>query len=254
MALTNYNSLIEEFNGFYSWYVDEFEQYNNDTYNKEIDDDFQQIKIPMGEIIEQIKISLLLSHTCSPTLTQEQIIAGRKALKKFEIIHDKHREMLAMSSQLKLKTNIDKTQSTVDEVTELKEKIEITITNLKTTRKNILDTTKDVNDIKGNLFGIFSFMVGFLGFIFINFNIFSKLGDLSINKAIATVLLLNTSFVSGIVILMKLFKDMLFYRNEDKNHKFWIWFLVIYGLINLFLIIFLSFVPTIKYWVFSFFI
>ena len=97
-------------------------------------------------------------------------------------------------------------------------------------------------------------MVGFLGFIFINFNIFSKLGDLSINKAVATVLLLNTSFVSGIVILMKLFKDMLFYRNEDKNHKFWIWFLVIYGLINLFLIIFLSFVPTIKYWIFSFFI
>lgn len=255
MALSNYDIDILNFNKLYSYYEDNFEHYTEDSYSKKIDDDFHQIKDPMGEIVEQIRIALLLSHICEPTLNHEQIRNGRKVIKKFEEIHDRHREMLAISSQLKLKSNIEAVQVTVKQVTELEKKVVLSIKNTQTIREKILETIKDVNDIKGNLFGIFSFMVGFLGFIFINFNVFSKLGDLSVNKVITVVLFLNTSFISGVVILMKLFKDMLFYKKSDeKDNYLWIRFLIIYGVINLFLIILLSFIPTIKLWIFSFFI
>ncbi len=165
MALSNYDIDILNFNKLYSYYEDNFEHYTEDSYSKKIDDDFHQIKDPMGEIVEQIRIALLLSHICEPTLNHEQIRNGRKVIKKFEEIHDRHREMLAISSQLKLKSNIEAVQVTVKQVTELEKKVVLSIKNTQTIREKILETIKDVNDIKGNLFGIFSFMVGFLGFI-----------------------------------------------------------------------------------------
>jgi len=254
MALSGYDSLVNDFKGFHEVYKEKYESYTSEDYDEKIDIEFQEhIKISMGEIAEQIKNKIMLSHIYRPHLEKEQILSGLDILKIFEEIHDKHREMLALSQQYKLKCDIDTIQDTVQEVKDLKEKVLITFTNLKATRKNITETTRDVNDIKANLFGIFSFMVGFLGFIFINFNIFSKLGDLSINKAISTVLLLNTSFVSGIVILMKLFRDMIF-REQSIDTKFLIKFIAFYFFTNLTLLLVLSFLPTVSCWVYSWFL
>lgn len=101
---------------------------------------------------------------------------GLSILKTFEEIHDKHREMKAISQQVKLKNDI----------------------------KEIQKTQEEVVNIKNNLFNIFSFMIGLLGFIFINFNIFNDIGKMSVEKILVTVFMINSSFVTGIIILMSI--------------------------------------------------
>ncbi|MGL5057020.1 MAG: hypothetical protein ACRC6A_06615 [Fusobacteriaceae bacterium] len=214
MPLSSFDQRISGFNDYYAEYVTDFSNYKTETYSKEIDANFEQIKTPMGEIVQELFLYLHLSHTCENYLSSIQIQKALEVISKFENLHDKHREMKAISQQLELKNNIQEIQATQNQVV----------------------------DIKNNLFNIFSFMVGLLGFVFINFNVFKDIGNFPIDKIIIVVLILNFSFMSGITLSLNMFREIL-YKNDNTKSSYGVKFIVTYLIFTIAIIIFYKLVP-----------
>lgn len=214
MPLSSFDERISGFNDYYAEYLTDFSNYTTETYSEEIDANFEQIKTPMGEIVQELFLFLHLSHTFENCLSSIQIQKALEVVSKFENLHDKHREMKAISQQLELKNNIQEIQATQSQVV----------------------------DIKNNLFNIFSFMVGLLGFIFINFNVFEKIGEFSVDKIVLIVLLLNFSFMSGITLSLNMFREIL-YKNDNTKSSYGLKFIMTYLIFTIVIIIFYKLVP-----------
>ena len=214
MPLSNFNQRVSDFDYYYGEYLVNYSTYTTETYTEEVDTNFEQIKTPMGEIVQELFLFLHLSHTCENCLSSIQIQKALEIISKFENLHDKHREMKAISQQLELKNNIQEIQATQTQVV----------------------------DIKNNLFNIFSFMVGLLGFIFINFNVFKDIGQFSIDKIVLIVFLLNFSFMSGITLSLNMFREIL-YKNANTKSSYGLKFIITYLILTIAIIVFYKLVP-----------
>lgn len=230
MSLRDYEFLLKNLDGYFSVYEEHFEKYNYENYTEEVNKMFQQIKNPMSEVIEEIKFSIHSSHIYEENLNKTQILKGLQSIKRFEEIDDKHKEMKAFSQQLQLKNNIEEISKALEDVKRIRIEVE--------------QTKEESSGIKNNLFSIFSFMVGLLGFIFINFNIFNDIGQFSTEKIVTTILLVNSSFVSGIIVLMTMFKEIIFGKESVKNKSRF--FILKYLLVNFVIVTFVMLLPRIK--------
>lgn len=202
---------IKKFDDYYDYYLKNYSSIKFEEYSEEIWRQVEEnIYDPIRSLINDLRIYEKISYLNDEKLTRKEHEDIQDRRLKYEYLKDRHRENKARNEQYEIKTKIDEIDKAVE----------------------------DVKAIKNNLFNIFSFMIGLLGFIFINFNIFNEIGVFSVEKIITVVLMLNMSFVSGIIILMNMFRNI-FFKQKDEDIVFGFWFIVLYLLINMVLIFFL---------------